>query len=116
MAAAVDDWRFIPYLQRHEFEALVLAALPAMDGLLRNGGDRAGLDELLKVVAQSSPEDINDGEDTAPSKRLQRQIASYRKTIHGPLVVEDTGIAGLRSKCPRFDSWIAKLEALGEAQ
>jgi hypothetical protein len=113
MAAAVDDWRLVPYLQRHEFEALVLAGLPALAGLLQDKDDLAGLEEIRTMIAQSSPEDINDGEDTAPSKRLEEHIVSYRKTFHGPLVVAETGIAALRSKCPRFDAWIAKLEALG---
>jgi hypothetical protein len=34
----------------------------------------------------------------------------------GPSVIEALGLAALRAKCPRFDAWIAKLEALGEAQ
>ncbi len=33
-ARAVNDPRFIPYLQRHEFEALVLAGLPSLAELL----------------------------------------------------------------------------------
>jgi len=44
MAAAVDDWRLVPYLQRHEFEALVLAGLPALAGLLQDKDDLAGLE------------------------------------------------------------------------
>ena len=31
---AVGDWRFIPYLQRHEFEALVLAGLDSLEAMI----------------------------------------------------------------------------------
>ncbi|HCS22376.1 MAG TPA: hypothetical protein DIW20_01395, partial [Rhodospirillaceae bacterium] len=41
MADAVGDRRFIPYIQRHEFEALVLAALDPLE-LLLEGDDLAG--------------------------------------------------------------------------
>lgn len=33
LADQIDDWRFIPYLQLHEFEALVLACLPHLEAL-----------------------------------------------------------------------------------
>jgi len=72
MAAAVDDWRLVPYLQRHEFEALVLAGLPALAGLLQDKDDLAGLEEIRTMIAQSSPEDINDVKDTATFKAARR--------------------------------------------
>lgn len=37
LGARIDDHRFIPYLQRHEFEALVLASLPSLRGVQRQG-------------------------------------------------------------------------------
>lgn len=33
IASRIDDWRLIPYLQLHEFEALVMACLPDLEGL-----------------------------------------------------------------------------------
>lgn len=38
MADVVGDWRLIPYLQRHEFEALVLASLDKLSDLLQTRG------------------------------------------------------------------------------
>jgi hypothetical protein len=58
------------------------------------------------------PEDIDDGTRSAPSKRLLTHVPSYRKTVHGPLATEDTGLAALRGQCERFDAWIALLEGL----
>lgn len=110
--SALEDYRLIPYLQRHEFEALVLASLDELRGLLDAEGDIQGLEQLRNSLSGQPPEDINDGEDTAPSKRLASSIASYDKTLHGPLAVEAAGLEKLRKACPRFNGWMAKLEAL----
>lgn len=114
MADAVDDWRFIPYIQRHEFEALVLAALDHLEKLLE-GEDFAGLQHLQDDISGQGPEEVNDGPETAPSKRLKRFISSYSKTLHGPLALEDAGLQALRHACPRFDAWVAKLEEIAAA-
>ena len=123
MSQAIGDQRFIPYLQRHEFEALVLAGLEALHMFLGDPADRAGLARLEEDIRGLSPEDINDGDDTAPSKRLERFIPSYQsqsrrrsgagKPFYGELVTDRTGLPVLREKCPRFGEWIAKLESLG---
>jgi hypothetical protein len=109
MAADVPDARLIPYLQRHEFEALVLASLDKLEELL-DAEDRSGLPTLHALLAQLSPEEVNDGVTTAPSKRLAKYVPAYQKTLHGPLAVEAKGIAAVRRLCPRFDAWLAKLE------
>lgn len=111
MAAEINDWRFIPYLQRHEFEALVLVGLDNLNALL-DPSEHHGLQLVRNSVQGLSPEDVNDGEDTAPSKRLQSNIPSYQKTVHGPLVVEEVGLAAIRATCPRLNAWVAKLEGL----
>lgn len=112
MAEAIDDYRFIPYLQRHEFEALVLACLDPLEDLL-DAEEKPGVAALRNEIRHSTPEDVNDGPLTAPSKRLLRHIPSYRKTEHGPLVVEALGLPALRAACPRFGAWVTKLESLG---
>ena len=107
----VGDHRFLPYLQRHEFEALVLASLAALRGLLDARDDLIGLTTLEGQVGDTPPEDVNDGPNTAPSKRLLQHLGGYSKTLHGPLALADTGLVRLRERCPRFDTWIRKLEA-----
>lgn len=114
LAEQFDDRRFIPYLQRHEFEALVLASLPSLRGLLDAEDDLVGLEQLAANIAGTTPEDINDGKLTAPSKRLLRYVPGYSKVLHGPLAVEETGLASLREECPRFDAWVERLETLNE--
>lgn len=115
MAASIGDNRLIPYLQRHEFEALVLASLDSLAGLLDDAGDLEGVKTLRSALSQAGPEDINDGEESAPSKRLMALIPRYRKTVHGTLAVQGSGLGALRSACPRFDRWVAQLEHLGQA-
>jgi hypothetical protein len=112
MAATLDDRRLIPYLQRHEFEALVLASLDALGALLDTEDDVLGLEQLRVELAHLAPEDVNDGPDSAPSKRLESRIPSYDKTLHGPLAVEAARLANIRAVCPRFNAWVTKLEGL----
>lgn len=112
-----DDYkarrRFIPYVQRHEFEALVLARLDALRELL-DPPDHPGLDKLRAEVGDTPPEDVNDGAETAPSKRLARHIRSYDKVFHGGLVTGD--MPRLLATCPHFARWVARLAALGDAR
>lgn len=110
MSSDIADTRFIPYLQRHEFEALVLSGLDELELLLDARPDLDGLARLRAEIAGLPPEDVNDGRDTAPSKRLESNIPGYQKTFHGPLVTESVGLAALRASCSRFGAWIARLE------
>lgn len=112
LGEVVNDRRFIPYLQRHEFEALVLASLDSLECLLDDETDLQQLSVLRSSIADVPVEDINDGPDTAPSKRLEATIPGYSKTVHGPLVTHDAGLTRLRQQCPRFDAWLTRLEAL----
>jgi hypothetical protein len=111
IADDLDDYRLVPYIQRHEFEALVLAGLDQLRSIL-DAQDLGGLDALSREVGGTAPEDVDDGAHTAPSKRLFRHIPSYQKTVHGPLVVDGVGLARLRAACPRLDGWIQRLEQL----
>lgn len=107
-----DDRRFIPYIQRHEFEALVLASLPSLEALLRTTEAQNGCLALRREISGQPPEDINDGKTTAPSKRLLARIPGYSKTLDGPDATTAAGLATLRQQCPRFDAWITRLEGI----
>jgi hypothetical protein len=111
MADAAVDHRLIPYLQRHEFEALVLACLDHLLALV-DPSEHAGVHRLRESLRSLKPEDVNDGEATAPSKRLEQSIPSYDKVTHGPIAIGSAGLATVRAECPRFDSWLRTLESL----
>ncbi|HYK03676.1 MAG TPA: DUF4276 family protein [Thermoanaerobaculia bacterium] len=59
-----------------------------------------------------TPEDINEGATTAPSKRLKSIFPTYRKTVHGPLTLQRIGLGRVRAECPHFDAWLRRLEQL----
>ena len=112
MTGVFDDPRFIPYIQRHEVEALVLASLDSLPELFDDEQALKGISELKRELGEQHPEDVNDGPETAPSKRLQKHLIGYRKVLHGPDAVKFTKLAVVRRRCPRFDKWMEGLEAL----
>jgi|694.fasta_scaffold94246_5 hypothetical protein len=114
LACQINDWRFIPYLQLHEFEALVMACLPDLEALYDAPDQLAGLARLRAEVASLKPEEINDSKVTAPSKRLERLVPGYRKQQDGPDAIELAGLPSVRLQCPRFGAWLTQLELLGD--
>lgn len=115
LAKDISDYRFIPYIQLHEFEALILAGPRELDSQFDNRAD--GIARLEAMVSQfPSSEHINEGTDTAPSKRIIREIPEYEgsKVSAGPIVAAKIGLPTLRSKCSHFAQWLDKLERLAE--
>jgi len=114
LAREISDTRFIPYIQLHEFEALILSDPRQLTSQFDNCD--GGIAKLETMVSQfPSPEHVNDSVDTAPSKRIIREIPEYegRKASAGPIVTERIGLSRLRSKCLHFAAWLNKLESLG---
>jgi hypothetical protein len=70
----------------------------------------------LKAIAdrRATPELINDGRHSAPSKRIILQIPDYEdaKTVVGPQRAELIGLDVIRAKCPHFNAWLSRLEKL----
>ena len=107
-----DERKVLPYVQRHEFEALLFADVAAF---LSVDVHQEGIRRLQAVRSQfDTPEDINDDRDTAPSKRISLAVP-YDKAADGPVVAAAIGLEKMRSACPRFGAWLARLEALGSS-
>jgi len=108
----IQQPRFIPYIQLHEFEALLFAdpqkfahAFPGRPGVIA---------ELQQIRSRfPSPEHIDDGEETAPSKQIAAVVPDYAKPVAGPLIARQIGIAALRRECDHFNDWITRLERCG---
>lgn len=69
----------LPYIQLHEFEALVFSSIDAIKSLYSN--EDAKFNELERIISEyPNPEDINDSPQTAPSKRLKNDqlIIGYK--------------------------------------
>lgn len=108
-----DRRRFIPYIQLHEFEALLLSDPQKLGAHFQCGDD--AIRRLADMASCClSPEMINDGSETAPSKRIIAEIPEYRgaKASAGPIVANHIGLDALRLKCEHFGEWLDKLERL----
>ena len=100
--------RFIPYIEMHEFESLLFSDASILANIL--GVAPAVIDGILNECGE--PEEINDNHQTAPSKRLQKLCANYRKVTMGNTIAGTIGIQTIREKCPHFNEWLKKLESL----
>jgi hypothetical protein len=116
MAEALPNNRFIPYIQVHEFEALVFVDLDQLPTQFPDGDADDAPTALKQEVGNTPPEEINDGQATAPSKRLIREVPAYKylKSIAGPAIAARIGLATLRNGCPHFNEWVARLEHLAD--
>jgi Domain of unknown function (DUF4276) len=107
---AINNPRFIPYIQLHEFEGLLFAAKDGFEflpDLLK-----ANLNKLfLAVEEKENPEELNDGELTAPSKRLEQLIPGFdkNKPFYGGLIAEVNTINPVLDRCLRFKTWVETL-------
>lgn len=109
MSEAIDEklsFRFIPYMQLHEFEGLLFNNIEVFNQLFTEDEilDRKELENIFKGV--ENPEMINNSLETAPSKRLMRIIKGYNKVVFGNILAEAIGLENIKSKCPRFNHWI----------
>ena len=110
----ISDRRFIPHFQLHEFEALLLSDPQKLDLQFDSS---TGIRQLVDMVASfDSPELINDGDNTAPSKRIIGEIPEYEKMkpSAAPIVAEKIGLPTLRLQCKHFDEWLCRLEMLNK--
>lgn len=107
VADRIADRRFLPHLALHETEAWVLAAAEQLGELL--GEPEVARTLRGQVRDADGPERVNDGHDTAPSKRILATYPAYRKTQDGPIAIACLGLAKLREACPHFDAWLTEL-------
>lgn len=92
----ISDPRFFPFIVLHEFEA-VMFIVPEVTAEAFPG---ANAESQMRAIRESfaSPEEINDGPLTAPSKRLIKiSNGAYQKPLHGPLVAAAVGLELIRS-------------------
>ena len=113
---ALSDTRFVPYIQLHEFEALILADPRQLDWEFLEHDQP--IQRLVEMVATEggNPELIDDGENSAPSKRITAQIAEYagNKALSGPIVAGKIGMQVLCECCRHFAEWIEMLVRIGK--
>lgn len=113
LAREFAEPRFLPFIQLHEFEALLYCDLTELQR--RIADSEAGIKALQAEVRNTPPEDINEGTNTAPSKRIIRHLPIYarNKVRVGAPAAAAIGLNTLRNRCPHFGDWLSKLEAMG---
>ncbi|MEJ7638287.1 MAG: DUF4276 family protein [Singulisphaera sp.] len=111
----VGDTRFIPFLQLHEYETYLFVDAAGFGCFYEDAEKQIA---NLQTIADAfpTPELINDGPHTAPSKRIIAEFPDYgdAKPTVGPQVAASIGLAAIRAKCPHFNAWLTRLEALDE--
>lgn len=108
-----SDRRFRAYLMLHEYEAMLFSDATHTAQTLNEPKKAADLQAIKNAC--TGPEKIDDGVNTAPSKRIRKLFPGYQKPLHGPLVIGRIGLDRVRGSCPHFHEWLTALEALANS-
>ncbi|HLB74954.1 MAG TPA: DUF4276 family protein [Sedimentisphaerales bacterium] len=110
LGTSFNAGRFLPYVQMHEFEALLFSG-PEI--LARTLGRLDLTDDFTTIRQQfPNPEQIDDGPHTAPSKRIIQLCEAYSKGTDGALAAQNIGLDAIRVQCPNFNNWLSAIESL----
>jgi hypothetical protein len=110
VAGLRPDTRFLPYLQLHEHEALLLSDPEAF----ASGIGQPQLTRQFERIRSAfpTPEDIDDSPQTAPSKRVLAAYPAYRKVLDGTRAAQAVGLDKMLRECPHFRDWVERLRVL----
>lgn len=105
---------FIPYIQLHEFEALLFV------DIIKLQTEYPLSSEKIRVLKEETdiygdPEMINNSPDTAPSKRIITALAQdyhYNKVQSGAAITSVIGIENLLDNCQHFKEWIENIKRI----
>lgn len=106
----IPHHRFIPYIQLHEFEALLFTDIRLLKAEFE-GKDRE-IEMLYKSTRAIAPEDINNSPETAPSKRILSFLPIFDKVSNGVSIAEAISVDEMCKVCPHFNEWITKLKKI----
>jgi hypothetical protein len=104
--------RFLPHIQPYEFEGLLFSNVAALCAVEPTWAKSQTTLANVRAGA-ASPERINDGFDTKPSKRLQDLLhPKYKKTLHGPKAAQRITLEVMERECPHFGAWMNAVRGL----
>ena len=110
---------FIPFLQPYEFEAFLFVdpCTCAKELAVGDADEALRIEKAMSAVSAQfdTPEHINEGFDTAPSKRIAGIDSGFIKNKAGKAgfswrIANKIGIERIREKCLHFDKWMSDLE------
>jgi hypothetical protein len=106
----IDSSNFLPNLVMHEFEGLLFSKPEAFSYCIQS---QKSIDRLRKIRdAHTTPEDIDDGIRTAPSKQILEIYPSYSKITDGINIARDIGLPTITSECKHFSKWLTRISAM----
>lgn len=111
MSTHINNEKFIPYIQLHEFETFLFVESDTTINNLMDCRKNIVEQVINKALQQANnnPELVNNSPATAPSKRILKAYSSYQKITDGTNVCRDLGIQKIREHCQHFDSWITTI-------
>lgn len=96
-----------PFIMLHEFETLILAAGSSAPSVLGDSDAPAKLREI--VESAGGPELVNDGPNSAPSKRVANVLPGYRKAQDAVAILANADLEAIGQACPHFGAWLELL-------
>lgn len=112
LTSTISNRRFIPYLQLHEFEALLFSDITILDHYMQ-ATSKSKISDLAHIISKfQGPELIDDGPETSPSKRLISLYPNFQKRLDGNEIAKIIPLGTIRAQCPHFDQWLSTLEQL----
>lgn len=105
----INRKNFLPYLQLHEFEALILSNIESFKKVFSDKEIQVQKLEELSL-SYNSPEEINENSKTRVSKRIKEILPEYEKILHGQLILMNSNLDKIRDKCSHFNNWLKKIE------
>lgn len=106
--ADINNRNFLPYIQMHEFEALLYSSKTGFIEYLQfNPEKHKAFDKIFTQFR--NPEEINDNPATAPSKRILAAFPDYNKKSDGVLISSHITLSVIMKKCPHFRQWIEQI-------
>lgn len=113
----INAKNFIPYIQLHEFEALMFCDIKRL--IVEYPKCNKEIEALENVLNKynGNPELINNNPETAPSKRIIAAIEgkhkyNYNKPRSGAVVTASIGIDTLILSCSHFRHWIDNITSI----
>lgn len=110
----INSPNFIPYIQLHEFEALLFCDIEKL--AIEYPKCQKEIEKLKETLHSynDNPELINNSPHTAPSKRIIAAIEGkrkykYNKPRSGAVVTAAIGLSLLMQRCKHFRGWICQI-------
>jgi len=107
--------RFEPYIQLHEFEALLFSDPRSFS--IAFPDEPEAIANLVRIRETAfTPEHIDVGQETAPSRRICNLFPQYAKTVHGPIIAQKIGLSRIRQECAHFNAWLEAILSFAQSR